>query len=302
MEDYGAMAIFARVVEAKGFSAAALQLGLTKSAVSKQVSRLEESLGARLLNRTTRALSLTEAGGAVYEHCARLAAAGEEAKLAAHRLAASPRGTLRVSASVAFGRLHVAPAMQDFLAAYPETRVQLVLADRMVDLADEGFDLAIRIADRLGDNLVARPLAPVRFVVCAAPEYLARHGRPRNPAELTRHNCLFYGPGALEDIWRFRGPAGNLKVRVRGNFEVNSSEALREAMLQGMGISVAPTFAVGPDLRAGRLRAILTRQPVIGPYDKVYAVYLPNRRLLPKVRAFIDFFVARFGRKPYWEP
>ncbi len=302
MEDLAAMAVFARVVESRGFSAAARQLGLTKSAVSKQVSRLETSLGARLLNRTTRALSLTEAGGAVYEHCARVVAAAEEAELAVHRLAAAPRGLLRVTASIAFGRQHVVPAIKDFLAAYPEVQVQLMLTDRLVDLADEGFDLAVRVADRLGDNLVARRLAPVRFVVCAAPEYLARCGVPKKPADLGNHNCLVFGQEGLGDVWRFQSRTGSERVRVRGNFQVNSSEATRDAMLAGMGIGLAPTFTVGPDIRAGRLKPVLPRHQVVAPYDAVHAVYLPNRHLLPKMRTFIDCLIARFGPKPYWEP
>ena len=302
MEDLGAMAVFAKVVESRGFSAAARQLGLTKSAVSKQVTRLETSLGARLLNRTTRALSLTEAGNAVYEHCARMVAAAEEAELAVHRLAAAPRGLLRVTASVTFGRLHVAPAIRDFVAAYPEVEVQLMLADRLVDLADEGFDLAIRISDRLGDNLVARRLAPVRFVVSAAPEYLERHGRPRRPADLTGHNCLVFSQEGLGDLWRFQSRIASERVRVRGNFQVNSSEATRDAMLAGMGIGLAPLFTVGPDIRAGRLQVVLPRHRVQAPYDAVHAVYLPNRHLLPKTRAFVDWLVGRFAGKPYWEP
>lgn len=302
MEDLAAMAVFAKVVESKGFSAAARQLGLTKSAVSKQVSRLETSLGARLLNRTTRALSLTEAGAAVYEHCARLVAAAEEAELAVHRLAATPRGLLRVTASFAFGRQHVAPAIKDFLDAYPEVQVQLMLTDRMVDLADEGFDLAIRIADRLGDNLVARRLAPVRFAVCGAPDYLARRGTPKKPVDLSEHNCLVSSQEGLGDVWRFQSRTGNERVRVRGNFQVNSSEATRDAMLAGMGIGMAPTFTVGPDIRVGRLKVVMPRHQVVAPYDAVHAVYLPNRHLLPRMRAFIDCIAARFGPKPYWEP
>lgn len=302
MEDLAAMAVFAKVVESKGFSAAARQLGLTKSAVSKQVSRLESSLGARLLNRTTRALSLTEAGAAVYEHCARLVAAAEEAEHAVSRLAAAPRGLLRVTASVTFGRLHVAPAIRDFLAAYPEVQVQLMLGDRMVDLAEEGFDLAIRIADRLGDNLVARRLAPVRFVVCAAPDYLARCGTPKKPADLGDHNCLVFTQEGLGEVWRFQTRSGSERVRVRGNFQVNSSEATRDAMLAGLGVGLAPVFAVGPDIRAGRLKVVLPRLRIVAPYDAVHAVYLPNRHLLPKTRSFIDFLAARFGERPYWEP
>jgi DNA-binding transcriptional LysR family regulator len=302
MEDFAAMAVFARVVDSKSFSEAARQLALTKSAVSKQVSRLETSLGARLLNRTTRSLSLTEAGAAVYEHCARLVAAAEAAEQAVHRLAAAPRGLLRVTASIAFGRQHVAPAIKGFLAAYPEVQVQLMLTDRLVDLADEGFDVAIRITDRLGDNLVARRLAPVRYVVCAAPAYLAAHDTPKKPIDLGRHNCLVFSQEGLGDVWRFESRGGAERVRVRGNFQVNSSEVTRDAMLSGLGIALAPTFTVGADIRAGRLKILLPRFRVQAPYGAVHAVYLPNRHLLPKTRAFIDYLMHRFGPLPYWEP
>jgi len=291
------MAVFAYVAEAKNFSAAARTLGITKSATSKQVSRLEQALGARLLNRTTRSLSLTEVGAQVYEHCARIVAESEAALLAAQRLAAEPRGTLKISASVAFGKQHIAPLMPEFLARYPEIQVQLVLADRFVDMAEEGFDLVVRLTENPGLNLVARRIAPIRYVVCAAPDYLKRMGTPETPQELTRHNCLFYANETFQNLWRFEGAGGQTAVKVAGNFQVNSSEAIREALLDGLGISLAPTFTVGADLRCGALRAVLTDyRPQGGFGSSIYAVYLPNRQLAPKVRALVDFLVEHFGR------
>ena len=302
MEQLAEMAVFAKVVEAKSFSRAARSLGTSKSAVSKQVSKLERALGARLLHRTTRNLSLTEVGSAVYEHCARLVAEAESALLAAQHLTAEPRGTLKVSASVAFGKQHVAPAIPEFLARYPDITVQLVLADRFVDLAEEGFDLVVRCTGEPGLNLVARKLAPIRYVVCAAPAYLGRKGRPQTPRDLARHNCLFYAYESFQDKWSFEGPGGRETVRIQGNFQVNSSEAVREALLGGLGIGLVPTFTVGPDLKTGALEEVLaSHRPMGGAGSYAYAVYLPNRHVSPKVRALVDFLVERFGPEPYWD-
>lgn len=302
MDHLSEMAVFARVAEAKSFSAAARGLGMTKSAASKQVSRLEQALGARLLNRTTRSLSLTEIGVQVYEHCARIVAESEAALLAAQQLSLAPRGVLKISASVAFGKLHIAPAMPEFLARYPEIRVQLALSDRFVDLAEEGFDLVVRLTEKPGLNLVARRIAPVRYVVCAAPAYLERMGTPQTPQDLVGHNCLFYAYESFQDVWHFAGPSGPTQVKISGNFQVNSSEAIREALLGGLGISLAPTFTVGAELRSGALRRVLTDYRPLGGFgSSAYAVYLPNRQLAPKVRALVDFLVERFGEAPYWD-
>ncbi len=302
MNNLSEMAIFAKVVEAKSFSAAARGLGLTKSAVSKQITRLEHSLGARLLNRTTRHLSLTEIGAEVYEHCARMVTESEAAVLAATRLSAEPRGTLKLSASVAFGKLHIAPAIPEFLSKYPDINVQLVLTDRFVDLAEEGFDLVIRLTEKPGLNLVPRKLAPIRYVVSGSPAYFERKGIPQTPHDLTRHNCLFYAYQSFQDHWGFEGPEGLVSVRIRGNFQVNSSEAIREALLGGLGVSLVPTFTVGRDLKAGILKSVMNEYRSIGGFgSNAYAVYLPNRHLSPKVRAFVDYLVDRIGPEPYWD-
>jgi len=299
MDHLNEMAIFARVVEAKSFSAAARHLKLSKSAVSKQVSRLEQALGVRLLNRTTRTLSLTGEGSAVYEHCARLVTAAEAATLAASQLSAEPRGTLRISAPVSFGTRHIAPAVPAFLARYPQTRVELVLLDRFVDLADEGFDLVIRLSERIPENLVARRLLDIDFVVCAAPAYLERHGTPRAPAELAAHNCLLYGHEGFGGSWTFRGAPGEARVRVAGNFQVNSSEAVHAALREGVGLGLIPRLTVRDDLAAGTLRTVLGDWQAIAPFKAAYAVYLPNRQLSPKVRAFIDHLLTHFAAPPY---
>lgn len=299
MKNLAGMAIFARVVEERSFSAAARRLGLSKSMVSKEVTRLEQALGARLLNRTTRKLSLTEIGAAFYEPCARILQEAQEAELLVGRLHAEPRGVLRLTAPVAFGTLHVAPALPEFLAQYPDVRIDLTIGDRQVDLADEGLDLAIRIARVLPDNLVARRLAPINRVVCAAPAYFERHGIPRRPQDLARHNCLVYTHANPDSQWRFRSGKGEDVVPVQGTLTLNDDEALWQATLGGLGIALLPTFIVGKDLQSGRLQAVLGEH--VPTERNLHALYLPNRHLSAKVRVFIDFLVARFSPEPYWD-
>lgn len=299
MENLTAMAVFAKVVEEKSLSGAARELGLSKSSVSKLVAALEKSLGARLLNRTTRQMSPTEAGAAFYDHCARIVDEMEEAKLAVSRLHSAPRGVLKISASVAFGTLHIAPLFSDFLSSFPEIKVDMTINDRFVDLADEGYDVAIRIAKDPGLNIVARKLAPVHRRICGTPAYFARHGLPIAAADLSGHNCLTYTFANPKDLWRLQGPDGDLAIPVSGNLRLNDDEALSQAVLGGLGIAVLPTFIVGKDLQAGRLRSVLSEYAL--PEQDVYAVYLPTRHLSPKVRAFIDFLLERFGPQPYWD-
>lgn len=299
MENLERMAIFARVVETKSFSEAARRLGLSKSLVSKQITHLERSLGARLLNRTTRTMSVTEAGAVFYEHCARIVEELEEGRLAVSRLNAEPRGVLRLSASVAFGTLHIAPALPEFLEKFPDLTVDMAITDRYVDLAEEGYDVAVRIADNPGQHLVARRLAGVKRVVCATPEYFSRRGAPRTPADLVHHNCLTYTHMTPQGAWRFQGPEGELSVSISGNLKLNDDEALSQAVLGGLGLALLPTFIIGKDLQAGRLRSVLSEY--VSEERQIYAVYLPNRHLTAKVRAFIDFLARRFGSEPYWD-
>jgi DNA-binding transcriptional LysR family regulator len=300
MEDLQRMAIFARVVEAKSFSAAARLLNLSKSLVSKQVTQLEKSVGARLLNRTTRALSLTDAGTVLYEHCSRIVEELEEARLAVGRLHAEARGLLRISASVAFGRLHIAPALPGLLDAHPELKIDMVTTDRFVDLAEEGYDVVVRIVDEAAPNVVARKLAPLNRKFCATPEYFARHGVPQTPSDLESHNCLAYTYFNPQDTWRLRGPDGDISVHSSGNLRLNDDDALAEAVLGGLGIALLPTFIIGKDLQTGRLQAVLSDyRPVRQRH--IYAIYLANRHLSAKVRAFIDYLLERFGPEPYWD-
>lgn len=289
------MGVFAKVVEAGGFGKAALQLGMARSAVSKQVSRLEAGLGVKLLHRTTRAMSLTEAGAAVYAQCAVLAQAGDAAIAAAGRLAAAPRGTLRVSASVAFGQRCLLPVLPDLLRRHPELRVDLALLDRFVDLAEEGFDVVLRLTDHPPEALAARHLAKVRFILCAAPDYLARHGEPRQPEDLAGHNCIRRNHPVVESDWRFIGPAGPVTTRVDGNVLVGGGEAVRQLLVAGLGCGIAPDFVVAEDLRAGHLVNLLPEYQPLGRFNNLYALYLPSRQGNPKVRAFIDHLAARLS-------
>jgi DNA-binding transcriptional LysR family regulator len=296
------MATFARIVEANSFSGAAARLGVSKAVVSKQVAKLEHTLGVQLLNRTTRRLSLTDAGRAFYDYCARVVKDAEAAELAVSRLRAAPRGLLKITTPVAFGTLHIAPAIPEFTARYPDVSVQMVMEDRITDLAKEGFDVAVRMASEPAPNTVARRLAAIRWVVCAAPRYLERHGTPTTPRDLARHNCLVYSFVEAGTIWRFRSRRGKTRVRVGGNFTAGSSLPLREAILRGSGIAQLPTFTVGPDIQAGALRVLLPDYEPFGTFGgAIYAVHLPTRHPSPKVRAFVDFFVERFSPEPYWD-
>jgi DNA-binding transcriptional LysR family regulator len=299
MDDLTGMAVFARVVEEKSLSGAARRIGMSKSNVSKRVARLEQSLGARLLNRTTRQMSVTEAGAAFYAHCARIVEEMEEAKRAVSRLHAEPRGLLKVSASVAFGTLHIAPLLGDFLRRYPDVKVDMTIHDRFVDLADESYDVAVRIARDPGQNIVARRLAPVHRKVCATPGYFAQHGIPQTPADLASHNCLTYTYMQPQAQWRLRGPEGDVSVPVNGNLKLNDDEALSQAVLGGLGVAILPTFIVGHELQTGRLQSVLSEYVPLEQH--IFAIYLPNRHLSPKVRAFIDFLLERYGAEPYWD-
>ncbi|HKA53144.1 MAG TPA: LysR family transcriptional regulator [Candidatus Binatia bacterium] len=293
------LAIFAQVVESKSFSAAAEQLGLSKSAVSKYITRLEACLGARLLYRTTRHVSLTEAGTALYEHCTRILAEVQEAEVEVARLHEAPRGLLKMNAHASFGELHLVPAIAEFMTRYPEVQVDLTLNNQVVHPIEEGVDLAIRAASALPDSsLMARRLAPNRVVVCATPDYFTRRGVPQTPEELRQHNCLIYTPLGPQQ-WCFKGPHGEYPVPVAGNFRADQAEALRAAVLSGLGVSILPTFLVGEDVRAGALQVVFSG--LVAFTSAVYAVYPPTRHLVPKVRVFVDFLAARFGPRPYWD-
>lgn len=293
LEQLEDMAVFALVVEQGSFSGAGRRLELVKSAVSRRVDRLERSLGVKLLQRSTRALSMTEAGQALHARALQSLALLEAARSELSQLSQAPRGLLRVTASVAFGRLCVAPVLPDFLAAYPELRVQLALLDRRVDLAEEGYDLALRLTRSPPEHVVARPLMPIRYVVCAAPAYL--DGRVlEHPSELAGLNCLSYGYASLADEWVLQRGAEREAVKVRGNVIVNSSEVVRDLVLAGVGAGLVARYAVESELRAGRLVELLPGWAPAGTFGPTaYALWLPQPHLPPKIRVFVEFLKSR---------
>lgn len=299
MPDLNDMMTFARVVAANGFAEAARQLGVSKSRVSKSVARLERSLGVRLLNRSTRSMSLTEIGAAYYKHCVHIADEAAQAANLVGELRSEPVGVLRISCPVAFGRLHIAPAVAGYLARYPKLRIDLTTTDQLVDLTREGFDLAIRIAHEPDLHLVARKLAAVRRVICATPGYFARFGVPASPQELAQHNCLHYTHFGSNGQWRLQGANGQIVVPVDGSLRVNDDDVLSRAVLDGLGIALLPTFIIANELQAGLLHPVLSE---FVPLERhIYAVHLPNPNLPTKVRGFIEFVQAQIGTVPYWD-
>ncbi|HEX6958267.1 MAG TPA: LysR family transcriptional regulator [Ferrovibrio sp.] len=300
MEHLVDLAVFARVVENNSFSAAAAALKLSKSAVSKQVARLEARLGAQLLQRTTRKLALTETGRIVYGHAQRLLAEAEAAETAVQALYSTPRGRLRVNMPVNFGQMHVAPLLPDFLARCPELELELTVNDRRIDLLEEDVDVAIRIGVLADSTLTARRLARNRMVICAAPAYLRRAGVPMKPEDLRQHQCLVYSYLPAPEIWPLVNEAGAAAaVKVSGRLHANNGDMLRIAALAGTGIIFSPSFMVGADLAAGRLVPLL--ESYTPAPSGIYAVYPAQRYLTPKVRAFIDFLAERFGPEPPWD-
>jgi len=294
MDRLAALESFARVAETGSFSAAARALNLSKSLISRQVSALEAELGARLISRTTRSLTLTEAGRGYYEQVARILAQMEEADLSVSQLQATPRGKLRVNAPMSFSLLRLAPALPDFLALYPEIDVDLVMNDRRVDLMEEGFDLAIRIGRLTDSSLVARKLSPMQRLIVASPAYLADRGTPQVPADLRRHDCLCYSNADTIDEWRFCEPDGRpVTIEVKGRVRANNGDLLRIAALRGLGFVDLPNFLVAGDIESGALVPVL--QDYIKQDGGVYAVYPHARYLPPKIRVFIDFLAERWG-------
>lgn len=288
--------VFVKVVEMKSFSKAARAAGSTKSTVSKQVRRLEDTLGAKLLNRTTRHLGLTEVGELTYRHGLRIVEETSALRSSVEGLQDTPRGHLRVTTSVAFGNLHLSRLIGQFLALYPEITVTLTLSDRYVDVVEEGIDVAIRLTSNPVDSFVARRLAKLDYVVCATPAYLASHPPIVTLGDLAAHNCMVNGV-TREDTWSFARDGEVIDVRVSGRFSVNSSESLRRAVLDGVGIGLLPTFAIASDLRAGNVSVVLPEYSIEGRFgNSVHAIFSPSKFNAPKMRVFIDFLVAKFSR------
>jgi DNA-binding transcriptional LysR family regulator len=288
---------FLAVAQAGSFVSAADTLGLSKAAVSRHISDLEAQVGARLLHRTTRRLSLTDEGQRFQQRASELLGAWEELEAETANSGAEAIGVLRVNAPLSFGILHLAPLWGRFLEQNPKLTLQLDLSDRLVDLVDEGYDLAVRIM-RLGNSqLVSRQLTTTRMVLCASPDYLARNGNPIHPRDLNAHRAIAYTLWSGGDDWSFDGPDGETRVRVQPCIHTNSGDTCRAAALQGQGIVLQPDFLVGPDLQQGRLVELLPgfRSMTLG----VHAVYATRKHLPLKTRRLIDFLVASF-RAPPW--
>lgn len=299
MDRFAALSAFVRTVECGSQSAAARELGITPAMVGRYVQALEDRLGARLLNRTTQKQSLTEAGAAFHARAAALLDQLEDAERAASDRQAEPRGVLRINAPMSFGSRHLAEAVAEFCGRHPALRVEMVLNDRVVDLVEEGYDVAVRIGRLAESSLIARRLAPCRLAVCAAPSYLRAHAAPAAPADLRGHNCLLYSYASQSGAWTFAGPEGEVEIRVAGNLVANNGDALLAAALAGQGVVLQPTFIVGDALRDGRLVRLL---PDWRPREgDVHAVYPSARNLAPKVRGFVGFLAARFRDPPPWD-
>ena len=291
------MRVFAAVVEAGGFTAAAGRLGMSKAAVSRHVAELEERLGVRLLHRTTRRLSSTAEGELFHARCRELLDRLEEAEAELGSGNSTAQGVVRANVPLSFGLLHLAPLWPRLLERHPGLELDITLSDRVADLVDEGYDLAVRIGQLSASSLVSRPLASTRLVACAAPAYLAAHGAPARPAELARHAVIGYSLFAAGDTWSFSGPGGEEAVKVQPRMRANNGDTCRAAALAGLGIILHPRFLGGADLAEGALVEVMPgwRSIALG----IHAVYPSRKFLAPKVRALVDFLVEAFAEQAW---
>jgi DNA-binding transcriptional LysR family regulator len=299
MDRLRAFEIFATVVAKESFTRAAQALDTSPANVTRYVGELEASLGARLLNRTSRRLSLTESGRALYDRVVSILGEVSEAEAIASSAAMQPRGRLRINAPVSFGIRHLATLWPDFMARYPDIELDVSLIDRVVDLVEEGYDLGIRISQAGSMANISRKLATSRNVIAASPDYLRRHGAPERPADLSRHDCIGYSYSPTGDIWRLTGPDGAHEVGVRAIMQTNNGDTARAAAVAGRGIVRQPTFLLGDDLRAGRLVPLLPDYKVAD--IDILAIYPSRRHLSAKVRVMVDFLAESFRGTPAWD-
>ena len=297
MDKFQEMRVFAAVVDAGSFVGASNAIEMSKPAVSRHVQDLEARLGVRLLQRTTRKLSLTEEGAVFYARCKDLLANVDEAEAEITSRTGEASGLLKVNVPVSFGIIHLAPLWAEFMARHPRVRLDVTLSDRVVDLVDEGFDVAVRIARMPNSSLISRKIAATRMIVCATPAYLKKHGTPKHPADLVAHTVLAYSLFSAGDSWAFDGPEGTVTVKVTPQLHTNSGDTCRAAALQHHGIIYQPSFLVGGDLKSGALVQLLPdyQSAELG----VYAVYPTRKHLSPKVRLLIDFLIES-ARKLGW--
>lgn len=299
MDRLQAMRVFTAVVEIGSFARAAEQLHLSATAASRHVAELEKHLGAQLLQRSTRRLNLTEIGTNYYDRCRSILADVEEAEAQAATSESQPRGMLRISLPTSFGIRYIAPAIPEFCKRYPDLHLELSFSDRIVDLVEEGIDMAVRITGDLKTSLVARKLAPVGMVCCASPAYLEHYGTPHHPDDLRQHNCLTYSYSPNLNIWKFERDGREYQVPVKGRIGTNSGDMSRLATVNGLGIDTLPTFLVCDELRSGKLIPILTDYTI--PSINVYAVYLPAARRAARIKAMVDHLWDTLGHgNPPW--
>ncbi len=299
MDRFHSMSVFIEVVDRGGFTAAQERTGLSRAQISKLVMQLEAHLGTRLLNRTTRRISLTEMGRIYYERCKVLLLEVDEIDSMAGEHTETPRGTLTIGAPGSFGILHFKDVITEYMKQYPQVQISLQLTDRFVDVVDEGFDVVIRIAEMADTSLIARKLSSCKLVYCASPKYLKEHGTPNVPQDLALHHCLLYSNADKPDTWSFYGPAGIENVRVSGPLTTDNGHILRAAALADLGIVFMPTFIVGEDLRNGSLQQVLS--DYCPPELNINAVFPSRRYLSAKVRTFIDFAAQYFSDEPAWD-
>lgn len=299
MDKLISMKVFARVAKLGSFSAAAEDLGISKAMASKHITALENTLGVRLLNRTTRKISLTEVGSAYRERVKLILSEIEETELAVSQLNTEPRGTLKMMAPSSFGAFHLSRAAADFMDEYPDINVELILSDREADLAEEGLDLSFHVGELSDSSLIARKIASARMVVCASPEYLEKHGIPETPEDLVDHTCLLFTPRFPANEWHFKRNGEDFTVKVAGCMKSNVGDTLRVGGIKGLGLIQQPTYMVGQDIKLGRLQVVLEEfEPAERP---IYLMYLHRQHLSAKVRTFVDFLLARFQPIPYWD-
>lgn len=289
--------LFVRLASTNNISLAGQELGLSPAVASAHISKLEQSLGVRLVHRTTRKVSLTEEGVSFLPHAEEVLASVEAARSSVGAGSSLPKGTLRVTAPASFGRMHLVPALKGFMERYPDLNFDLRLTDSIVDLVEGGFDIAIRNAALKDSSLIARKLAVDHRILCASPEYLAKHGEPRTPQELQQHSCV--NLAGLES-WAFSSDKGPMTIRTQGRFRTDHGEALRQACVNGLGIGLNATWSVYEQLKSGELVQVLKEYPLASE-AAIWAVYPSSRLLAPKVRAFIDYFAEYYGNPPYWD-
>ncbi len=300
MDKLAAMQVFVRVIETGGLSAAGRALGLAPSSISRRIRELEDSLGVTLLHRTTRKLSLTEAGETYYEQARDIVQSVEEADLAVTEKRTDPSGTLRMTAPTGMARLHIAPAVAAFHMQYPNVRVVMMVTDRPVDIIGEGLDVALRIGQLDDSSLMARKIGQARRMVCASPAYLKRAGEPQHPQELGDHDCVTFRTHPGKNLWEFCAGKKPVSVQVSGPLFCDDGETLVAAACAGLGLILVPEWLAGPDVSAGRLIEVLSDYQVDPDASPLYAVYAPGPYTPPKVRAFIDFLNGRFSRDYAW--